>query len=160
MDTLIRSQTKSEVSPIVLETPSKIEVTEENFEQYFFDARRHKPKKGQILAKFTAVAEFIHGRGKLDIMDLVKKDKAHQAVQVMKKIHGAKEPDCFKVVREIAEDLLRLPANEVEYKPYRYIVEYLFYTQKELVPKNKHWETINLIEYNKDTNEYHARIEV
>ncbi len=137
-----------------------MELTNENFEEYFFDARRFAPKKGQVLAKFTAVAEFVGGRGKRDIMDLAKQDKIQQAVQVMKKIHGAKEPDCYRVVREIAEDLLRLSHKEVENKPYEYIVEYLFYTQKELVPKNKHWETLNVIEYNHESGEYKSRIEL
>lgn len=137
----------------------KIVITEKNFSEYFHDVRRSKPKKGQVLAKFTAVAEFVEGRGKRDIIMLLKMDKAQQAVQVMRKIHGAREPDCYRVCREIAEDLLIVPEEEVEKKPYEYVVEYFFYTQKDLVPKNKHWETIQILEKN-EAGDYISRIEI
>ena len=46
---------------------SELIIDENNFEQYFFDVRRHKPQKGQIMVKYTAIAEFIdtNERGEL-----------------------------------------------------------------------------------------------
>ena len=130
-----------------------VEITPENFDEYFFDARRHKPKKGQVLAKFAAVAEFVGGKGKKDIIALLKMDKAYQAVQVMKKIHGAKEPDCYKVCRMIIEDLLEMSEKAVEEKPYQFVVEYYFYTERELIPKNnKHWEVLPLLQCDEQGN--------
>lgn len=140
----------------------EIQITEENFEEYFFDVRKHRPKPGQIMAKFTAIAEFTGPQAKRDIMKLVTMDKAHAASQVMCKIHGAKPPDCYRVCREIAEDMLAgMDEEAVIAKPYEFVVEYFFYTQREYVPKNDpHWETIRLIEFDKETNTYKSRIEI
>jgi hypothetical protein len=135
-------------------------IDESNFSQYFFDARKCKPKQGQILAKFTAVAQFIEGQGKRDIINLLKQDKAYQAVQVMKRIHGAKDPDGYRICREICQDFLVMELEDVEKKVYEYTVEYLFYTQREYVPNNQHWETIQVIEYDPETKTYKSRIEI
>lgn len=135
-------------------------IDETNFDSYFFDVRRHKPKPGQVMAKFTAVAQFVGGQGKKDIIKLLKSDKAYQAAQVMQRIHGAKVPDNYRVCRQICQDLLIMKEEEVEAKAYEYIVEYLFYTQKELVPKNKQWETIQVLEYDAETKTYKSRIEI
>lgn len=132
-----------------------------NFNDYFFDVRKHKPKPGQCMAKFSAIAEFVAGREKKDIMMLLKMDKAKQAAMVMQKIHGAKEPDCYRVCREIAEDMLFMSEEEVENKVYEYTLELFFYTQKEYVPKgDPRWETIQLLEFDKETGEYKSRIEI
>jgi hypothetical protein len=137
-------------------------IDSENFEQYFFDARKHRPEKGQIMAKYIAVAEFVEGQGKRDIMYLLKQDKAYQATQVMKKIHGAVDPDCYRVCREIAEDFMNGKTNEeVEKKSYKFITEYFFYTKREYVPKNDpHWETIQVVDYDQDTGEFKSTIEI
>ena len=37
-------------------TTEELVIDETNFEEYFFDVRKHKPKRGQILAKYTAIA--------------------------------------------------------------------------------------------------------
>ena len=137
-------------------------ITSDNFDQYFFDVRKSRPEKGQIMAKYIAVAEFIGGQGKRDIMYLLKMDKANQASQVMKKIHGAREPDCYRVCREIAEDFMNGMTNEeVEKKPYKFITEYFFYTKREYIPKNDpHWETIKVLAYDKESKEYKSTIEI
>lgn len=137
-----------------------LEVTEENFYEHFFDARKHRPKKGQVLAKFTAIAEFIDGKGKRDVIQLLKMDKAHQAAQVMKKIHGAKEPDCYRICREMAEDLLMTSEVDVENKPYEYVIEHFYYTQRELVPRTQHWELIQLVNYDEQSEGYKVQITV
>lgn len=139
---------------------SMVKITDDNFHEHFFDARKHRPKNGQVLAKFTAIAEFIDGKGKRDVIHLLKMDKAHQAAQVMKKIHGAKEPDCYRICREMAEDLLMTSEVDVENKPYEYVIEHFYYTQKELVPQNLHWELIRLINYDEESGEYKSQITV
>lgn len=133
-----------------------------NFKDYFFDVRQHKPQPGQIMAKFTAVAEFVGSDAKKDIMYLMTLNKAHQASMVMRKIHGAKEPDCYRVCREIAEDILAgKTEKEIIEKPYEFVVEFFFYTKREYVPKNDpHWETLSLMTYDAETNTYKSTIEI
>ncbi len=134
-------------------------IDESNFNEYFFDIRFNKPKKGQIMARFRAQADFVEGKGKRDLMDLLKQDKAYQACQVMKKIHGAKEPDCYRICREIAEDLLVMPPEEVETKPYTYLLEYFYYTKREYVPQDKHWETLGMLEYDEEKKTFKSVIQ-
>lgn len=133
-----------------------------NFSSYFFDVRQHRPQKGQVMAKFTAVAEFVGKQAKQDIMYLMTLDKAHQAAMVMQKIHGAKEPDCYRVCREIAEDILAGKGEqEIVDKPYEFVVEFFFYTKREYVPKNDpHWETLSLMTYDSETKTYKSNIEI
>lgn len=135
-------------------------VTNENFADYFFDVRINKPKPGQVLAKFKAVAEFVSGQGKKDIIYLLKIGKVQQAFMVMRKIHGAREEDCYKLLTDICEDLLEMPDEEVENMVYEFVIELFFYTQKEYVPKSPNWETIQILEYDKETGEYKSRIEI
>jgi hypothetical protein len=124
----------------------------EIFEKHFFDARKNAPKKGQILAKYIAVAEFIEGRMKKDIIHLLQIDKATAAAQLLKRMGGAKEPDCYRVCAEMAEDLLLGSSEEeVEKKPYKYKLEQFFYTEKQYVPRDDpHWQTIELLWDHKD----------
>ena len=138
-----------------------IEITSKNFGEYFFDVRQHRPKKGQIMAKYTAVAEFIGSQAKRDIIKLLKMDKAHAAAMVMRKIHGAKEPDCYRVCREMAQDILEKTEEEVIEKPYEFVIEYFFYTQREYVPKDDpHWSTIKLMRFDEEEGIYKSEIEI
>jgi hypothetical protein len=131
---------------------NEVQITPENFHEYFFDVRTNKPKKGQVMAKFTAIAEFVGGRGKRDIMLLLKQDKAYQAAQVMRKIHGAKEPDCYR---------LDLTEKQVEDKVYEFPIELFFYTEREHVPKNDpHWDVIPLIHVDPETGTFKSVIEI
>ena len=143
-------------------TEDGVVIDKSNFAEYFFDVRQHRPQPGQIMAKFTAVAEFVGEDAKKDIMYLMTLDKAHQAAMVMRKIHGAKEPDCYRVCREIAEDMLYgKPEQEIVDRPYEFVVEFFFYTKREHVPKNDpHWETISLMTYDAETNTYKSTIEI
>jgi hypothetical protein len=43
----------------VSDSMSGVEITAENFDSYFFDVRKNGPKKGQVMAKFSAVAELV-----------------------------------------------------------------------------------------------------
>ena len=137
-------------------------IPKETFVDHFFDTRHYKPEKGEILAKYTAKAEFVEGREKMDIIHLLQIDKAFQAAQVMRKIHQAKEPDCYRLLREMCEDLATgMSEEEVNKKPYEFTLEAFFYTQKEHIPKNDpHWETIQLLEYDKENKQFVSKIEI
>lgn len=122
-------------------------IDETNFNEYFFDTKTHRPKRGQIMAKYTAVAELIGGQLKNDIIGLLKKEnKADAACRVFQKLGCAAERDSIRVCREILEDLLagRTEAEILE-KPYKYIFESFYYTQLEHVPLDDfHWSVISL----------------
>lgn len=130
-------------------------IDEFNFQQYFFDARQNKPKKGQILAKYTANAELREGRLKTDLLSLLKTDKVKGAIQVLHKLGGARYPDNIRVCREILEDFISgLSEEEIIKKPYKYVLEQLFYTERQYVPQNDpHWSTIDLLFDRKELEE-------
>jgi len=141
----------------------EIVIDTSNFGEYFFDVRQFKPEPGQIMAKFTAVAIFGEGQEKKDIINLLKQNKAKQASAVMNRIHLAKEPDCYRVCAEICEDLFinGLTVEEVEEKEYEFVLEAIYYTQREHVPKDDpHWETLDVLSYDPETGEYASRIEL
>jgi hypothetical protein len=104
--------------------------------------------QGHIMAKYSAVAELIDGEGKKDILYLLKLNQAHAASAVMRKMYGAIEPDCYRVCREIVEDLMVMTEAEVLKKPYKFILEFFYYVKKEYVPKDDpHWQIIDLINF-------------
>ena len=137
-------------------------IDQSNFSEYFFDVRQNKPQQGQVMAKFTAAALFGPGPEKTDIINLLVQDKATQAAAVMHKIHCAKVPDNYRLCAEICEDFLVGKSVEyVENKDYEFVIEALYYTMKEYVPKNDpHWETLQILEYDEETGEFRARIEI
>lgn len=125
---------------------TEIIIDENNFENYFFDVRRFKPKHGQTMARYMAVAEFIDGMMKKNIIDLLHKDKAEAAVSVMRKLGCATEGDSIKVVREVCDDLVSgMSIDDVENKVYKYTLESFYYTQKEHIPTDDpHWSPVNV----------------
>lgn len=145
-----------------MDSVNEVEITEHNFNDYFFDVRRNKPEQGQIMAKFSAVAVFGPGQPKKDIIQLLKIDKAYQATQVMNRIHCARVPDCYRICREIAEDLLSgMSEKEVEEKEYEFVLEACYYTQREYVPKDDpHWETLQVLKYDPESGDINVRIEI
>lgn len=125
-----------------------LEITEENFNDYFFDVRQHSPQKGQVIACFSATAYFEEGPEKRQMIQLVKDTKkAAAAGQVMRKLLFASEPDCWRVPREIAMDLLSgMNETEVEKKGYKYTVQMYYYTKPHYIPDNDpHWTAISLL---------------
>jgi len=124
-------------------------IDENNFHQYFKDCRKNKPLKGEIMAKFTAMADFIDGRMKKDIIDLLsnKEDKVYAAIQLLRKVGCATEKDSIRVCKEICKDLANgMNPLEVESKPYKYQMESFYYTKKEYVPvDDPHWSIISLV---------------
>lgn len=138
------------------------EIDENNFAEHFFDARIKQAKPGQILAKYTAIAEFVAGQPKRDIIWLLRADKAKETSQVMRRIHGAKEPWCYSVPRQMAEDMLHgLTDQEIEEKPYKMVIEFLFWTNRECIPPNDpHWETLPVLQIDPETGHYISKIEI
>jgi hypothetical protein len=129
-------------------------IDETNFNEYFFDTRKHRPKKGQIMAKFTAVAEFVDGDLKRDVLHFLKDSNPESAVKLFAKLGNAKAPDDIRVCREMTEDILNgLTDQEILDKSYKFIVEYFYYTKKEYVPFDPHWQTIDLLFDREDLNE-------
>jgi len=133
-----------------------------NFSKYFFDVRRFGPKQGQVMAKFSAVAVFGEGPEKMDLIKVLKTDKAKQAAMVMRKIHCAREPDCYRVCREMCEDLAKgMSDQEVNRKDYEFVLEAYFYTKKEYVPKgDPNWELIDIVKYDPETKTFKVNIEL
>ena len=133
-----------------------------NFNEYFFDARKHGPKKGQIMAKFSAPAYFGKGQAKQDIMRLLMKNKAKEAAQVMNKIHCAVEPDCYRVCREICEDFISgMSYKEIEEKDYEFVLEMVYYTNREHIPENDpNWTTLSVIQYDEENNTFVSKITI
>jgi hypothetical protein len=141
----------------------EIVIDKENFANYFFDVRNHAPKSGQIMAKFTAVALFGSGEEKNDIVKLLLTDKARQAASVMNRIHLAKHPDCYRVCAEICEDIFihGMTVDEVREKEYEFVLEAVYYTQREYVPEDDvHWETLDVLEYDQESGDYKSKIEL
>ena len=130
----------------------EIVIDSSNFKDYFFDVRKFGPKHGQVMAKFRAIAIFAEGEEKRDLIKILKRDKAEAAAMVMQKIHCAATPDCYRVCREICEDLLSgMTDQEVEKKEHEYFLEAFYYTKKEYIPKDDpHWETIDVLRYDQD----------
>lgn len=144
------------------EENEQLVIDDSNFDDYFFDARKYAPKEGQIMAKFVAVAAFGDGPHKQDVIRLLYVDKAKEASMVMQKLHFAKQPDCYRLCREICEDLIGgMSLEEVAEKEYEYVLEAFYYTKREYVPKNDpRWQTIKLLEYNPDNGGFSVNIEL
>ena len=127
-------------------------IDENNFNQYFRDCRISRPQRGDVMARYSAVAEFIDGRMKQDIIDLLmNNEKAYAATQVMKKLGCATEFDSIRICKEVAEDLASgMTPEEVEKKVYEYNLESFYYTKKEYIPvDDPHWTIISIANLDK-----------
>ncbi len=124
----------------------EVVITDDNFEEYFFDVRKNSPQKGQIMACYTACADFVDTNYKRHMIGLLKMDKAVPATKLMKNFHGATELGSIQISLEMAEDLYSgMSDDEVAAKAYPLVVEYFFYTMKEYIPvDDPHWSSISL----------------
>lgn len=127
----------------------QIEITEKNFNNYFKDLRKSTPEKGEVIALYSASAEFVEGNEKRQIISLLKstENKMEATAQVMRKLMFASELDAYRVPRAMAEDLLSgMTDDEVAKKPYKYVLEMFFYAKPENVPKDDpHWSIISVL---------------
>jgi hypothetical protein len=122
-------------------------IDETNFSQYFRDCRISRPDRGDVIARYSAQAEFIDGQMKRDIIDLLhNRDKAFAATQVMRKLGCATQKDAVRVCKEICQDLAAgMSLKEVEQKVYAYNIEVFYYTKKEYIPiDDPHWTLIGI----------------
>ena len=127
----------------------EIEINEENFSSYFRDIRNASPGKGEVIAQYSASAEFVEGNEKRQIISLLNstENKMEATAQVMRKLLHASEIDAYRVPRMMAEDMLSgMSVDEVASKPYKYTLEMFFYTKSENVPKSDpHWSVISVL---------------
>ena len=126
-------------------------IDETNFDQYFFDVRKHKPQKGQVMAKYTAIATLEKCNEKENLIDLITKtDKVMPATQVMRKLLFASEEDSIKVLKEMAKDYIETKDREfVLNKPYKYKIEMFYYTDPKNIPQDDpHWSSVSLLNIN------------
>lgn len=119
------------------------------FEKNFFDIRRNKPQKGQCLAQFRAVADFVDGWVKQNVIDLLRNHKAgaESAMKVMRNMCCCTEVDSIKIPLEMSKDLIGgMTPEQVAEKDYRMVVEYHYWTAPENVPMDDpHWTIISVI---------------
>lgn len=121
-------------------------IDQSNFDQYFRDCRKSKPERGDVIARYIAIAELGEGQLKSDLVDLLHKDKVNAAIQVMRKLGLSSEQTAVKTCREICSDLLSgMSKEEVKSKNYEFVLESFFYTKKEYVPTDDpHWSIISI----------------
>lgn len=123
--------------------------TAEWFEENFFDIRQHRPKKGQCLAQYRAVAYFVDGWVKRNVINVLKENTcgAESVHKVMKKMVGAEDMDAILVPFEMTRDLIAgMSDEEVAKKEYRMLICYNYWTKKENVPTDDlHWSVINIL---------------
>ena len=127
---------------------SDLVINESNFNEYFFDVRLHKPKPKQVMASYTVIAELNDGPEKRQIIELLRlTDKVSSAIQIVQKGLSAKERDSYRLLREMAEDLLSgMSVEDVAAKPYQFTMELCFWTQVEHIPRNDpHWACVSIL---------------
>lgn len=134
----------------------EVTIDDSNFHEYFFDVRKHGPKKNHIMARFSAIADFVDGQMKQDIIYLLSTmtNGSSSAVKVMQKLGCASYEAAIDVCLEIAEDLKAghakgmaadIIGEEIEKKSYSYHYEQFFYTEAECVPRGDiHWDIIQI----------------
>lgn len=124
------------------------EINSSNFGSYFADVRHFLSKKGDVIARFRAVAELIDGFEKREMIELLKKPNSARAVsQMMRKLANAMEPDTYSVPIAMAKDILAgMSDDEIAKKPYEYTIELFYYAQPEYVPKDDlNWTIISIV---------------
>jgi len=125
-----------------------MKIDDTNFSEHFYDIRKNGPKKGQVLARFTAMADFVDGWVKRNVIDLLDKNTtgAESARKVMRNLVCSTEIDSILVPKRICEDLKAgMTTEEVASKPYKFQVEHFYWTAPENIPDDPHWNTIRML---------------
>ena len=149
---MIEEKVKVEISDV--DVDKDLVIDESNFSQYFRDASKFAPQKGDSLVCYRASADFIYGDLKKDVVELLSNSAfgAKTSVQIIKKLAKTNEKEAVSLTKRICEDLYKgMTEDEVLAKPYPYLFEMFFFAKKDHIPKDdKHWECItisNLDEY-------------
>ncbi len=120
-----------------------------DFDKHFFDIKKHKPQKGQVLAVFNAIAEFTDGFPKDQIVSLLLHNPkgAELAVKVVHNLCHAVERDAIKVCLAMATDLASgMTEQEVIAKHYEFELKIYYWTNEEYVPQDDpRWYTIKIL---------------
>ena len=123
-----------------------------DFGKYFRFVDTSQPEKGDIIAKYGAIAEIVGGRDKDDLINLVQQpDSARASAHMMRKIFCAAEWDCWGVPRQITEDLVAgMSIEDARDKIYSYALEIFFYTKPQYMPKKEdsdfnRWSLIRIV---------------
>jgi hypothetical protein len=122
-------------------------IDDSNFEQYFKDASKHRPEKGECLAIFKSMAELVNGDIKQEVILAVTTNEygGQGAVQTLMKKCNMSYKEALRVCKEICQDCTTLSEQEVLDKPYKFLFEKQYYTHKDFVPKdNPHWQVVGL----------------
>lgn len=123
-------------------------LTENNFTEHFFDVRRQGPRKGQVMARFSAMADLVDDWVKCNMVTLLLKQKkgSESVCKIMANMIGATEKDSIRIPLEMATDLANgMTTQQVLEKPYRFKLEQYYWTTKECVPDNVHWSVIDIL---------------
>lgn len=118
-------------------------------EQKFFDVRTSRPKKDQVMARYSAVAYLVNSNEKRNLLDLiVKTRKVEAAVQVARRIFHANDETAIDLVKSMLEDLYinKMTYDEVLKKDHKYILEMFYYAKPEDIPDDPHWEAISIVD--------------
>ncbi|MEI8270947.1 MAG: hypothetical protein WCG45_06300 [bacterium] len=127
---------------------SELVIDEKNFGEYFKEVNNtNRPQKGEIIARWTGMANLVEGHLKKDLLYLLETtSKAEAATQVLKKLAHATEKDSIRLCKDLCKDLCSMTKDEVEKKEHSYQVEFFYYTKQEYIPlDDPHWEVISLI---------------
>lgn len=121
-------------------------ITQDNFAEYFRNIRENKPQQGDIMARYTAMAELSDGHIKESLINLLfRSSSTEAAIQTMRKLAHATEKDAIRVCKEICKDLVIYLPEEVKKRVYSYQLELFYYTKKEYVPiDDPHWSLISI----------------
>ena len=122
-------------------------IDDSNFEEYFKDASKHRPEKGECLAIFRSMAELVNGDIKQEVILAVTTNEygGQSAVQTLIKKCNMSYKEALRVCKEICQDCTKLSDQEVLDKPYKFLFEKQYYANKDYVPKdNPHWQIVGL----------------
>lgn len=133
---------------------TKMTISEEEFEKHFLDVRKHaKPSPGQVLAQWQAIADFVDGWLKRNVMELLrKKAGGESAVKVMRNLVGCIEKDSIAVPLAMARDMQTMSDDEVAKKDYKMQIEHFYWVEKQYIPDDPHWSCISVIDKDDATN--------
>jgi len=119
--------------------------------EHFFEVKNNSPKKGQVMARYSAMAELVAGDDKLELIKIIKtSDFPLSIAQFVKQVLHSDELDSYRLPQRISEDLLSgMTEEEVMEKPYRYKIELFYYVEPQYIPDDPHWNTVALLNLDK-----------
>ncbi len=141
---------------------TELVIDDSNFHEHFFDVRHSAPKRGQVIARFVAVAQLVDGQLKRDLINLLRNtEKAIPATNVMRKLGCATESEATRICIEMTRDMLAgLTDDEVAAQVYEYQLESFYYTVPENVPPaDPHWSTITIMNLGEFTDKAGTKLE-